>query len=224
MGNPPLSAYCRFDNNTGQVVTEVMHTYSENVTNVEHCADPGCYSRNLTYVSGDDGQFIETSQLKALVELSSNCEQKFSYECTLAPLRKQEIDYAYWIGLDGKKNGHFTGSDSSVHSCDCYYAEEGCEAHDVLNTTCNCDANVPKPLFDTGILSKPSSLPILSVAFGGLSFEIQQASYTIGRLVCNGKIDREIGTSCKSLKLAGETRSGYYSVKKEDSIHTSTVY
>ena len=55
------------------------------------------------YVSGDDGHYIETSQLQALVELSSNCEQTFYYECTLAPLRNQDVDYAYWIGLDGKK-------------------------------------------------------------------------------------------------------------------------
>jgi hypothetical protein len=41
MGHPPFSAYCRFDNNTGQVVTEVMHTYSENLTNLDHCVDPG---------------------------------------------------------------------------------------------------------------------------------------------------------------------------------------
>ena len=196
VGHPPFSAYCRFDNNTGQVVTEVMHSYSENLTNVDHCADPGCYSRNLMYVSGDDGHHIETSQLQALVELSSNCEQTFYYECTLAPLRNQDVDYAYWIGLDGKKNIYFTGSDSSMHSCDCYYTEEGCEAHDVLNTKCNCDSNEPTPLFDTGVLTKSSSLPILSIAFGGLNFEIQYASYRIGRLVCNGKNEIEIGTSC----------------------------
>ena len=81
-----------------------MHSYSENLTNVDHCADPGCYYRNLMYVSGDDGHYIETSQLQALVELSSNCEQTFYYECTLAPLRNQDVDYAYWIGLDGEKN------------------------------------------------------------------------------------------------------------------------
>ena len=47
MGHPPFGAYCSFDTTTGQVVTEVMHTYSENLTNVDHCADPGCYFRNL---------------------------------------------------------------------------------------------------------------------------------------------------------------------------------
>jgi hypothetical protein len=80
VGRPPFNAYCRFNDNTGQVVTEVMHTYSENLTNVEHCLDPGCYVKNLIYVSGDDGHHIETSQLEALIELSSDCEQSFYYE------------------------------------------------------------------------------------------------------------------------------------------------
>ena len=224
VGRPPFNAYCRFDDNTGQVVTEVMHTYSENLTNVEHCLDPGCYTKNLTYVSGDDGHHIETSQLEALIELSSDCEQSFYYECTLAPLRKQDVDYAYWTGTDGERNFYFTGSDSTVHSCDCYYSEDGCEAHDVLNTTCNCDSIEPTPLIDTGTLTKASSLPVKSIAFGGLSFEMQQASYTIGRLVCKGKNENEVGISCKSLKLAGKTRSGYYSLKKQGSSHTSTAY
>ena len=139
-------------------------------------------------------------------------------------MRKQDVDYAYWTGTDGERNFYFTGSDSSIHSCDCFYSEDGCEAHDVLNTTCNCDSIEPTPLIDTGILTKSSSLPIKSIAFGGLSFEMQQASYTIGRLVCKGKIENEVGTSCKSLKLAGETRSGYYTLKKQGSTHTSTVY
>ena len=139
-------------------------------------------------------------------------------------MRKQDVDYAYWTGNDGERNFYFTGSDSSIHSCDCFYSEDGCEAHDVLNTTCNCDSIEPTPLIDTGTLTKASSLPVKSIAFGGLSFEMQQASYTIGRLVCKGKNENEVGISCKSLKLAGKTRSGYYSLKKQGSSHTSTAY
>ena len=51
VGQPPFTAYCRFNDNTGQVVTEVMHMYSEILNNVEHCPDPGCYIKNLTYIS-----------------------------------------------------------------------------------------------------------------------------------------------------------------------------
>ena len=223
VGQPPFSAYCRFDENTGQVVTEVMHKSSENLINVNHCEDPGCYVKNLTYISGDDGKEISISQLEALIELSSDCAQSFYYECTLAPLRTENIDYAYWIGRNGDKNVYFTGSESE-HACDCFYSEKGCEKQDLLNTACNCDSNEPAPLVDTGSITKSSALPILSVAFGGLTFEMQHASYKFGRLVCQGKKFDEIGTSCRSLKLAGETKSGYYTIKKENNLHTSTAY
>ena len=74
------------------------------------------------------------------------------------------------------------------------------------------------------LLQKKSALPIISIAFGGLEYESQQGSYTIGRLVCKGKTFNVPGTSCTSLKLAGETKSGFYDVKKENDLHTSTVY
>ena len=223
IGQPPFSAYCRFDENTGQVVTEIMHNVSEDLINVENCEDPGCYVKNLSYISGNDRKVIETSQLEALIQLSSECKQDFYYECLLAPLRNEGVDYAYWTGPDGEKNVYFTGS-ASKHACDCFYSEQGCEKQDLLNTACNCDSNEPTPLVDTGSITKSSALPILSIAFGGLSFEMQQASYTIGRLACQGKNFEEVGTSCRSLKLAGQTKSGYYTIKKDNSLHTSTVY
>ena len=65
---------------------------------------------------------------------------------------------------------------------------------------------------------------MLTIAFGGLQFDIQQASYTIRRLICKGKNQNEVATSCKSLKLAGETKSGYYTIKNENSMYASTVF
>ena len=111
IGQPPFNVYCRFNDKTGEVTTEVMHAFSDTLTNVDHCHDPGCYAKNLTYVSGNDGKIIDISQLEALISLSSECEQSFYYECTLAPLRLQDVDRAFWIGRDGQKNVYFTGSD-----------------------------------------------------------------------------------------------------------------
>ena len=69
--------------------------------------------KNITYISRDNERIneriIETSQLKALIDLSLECKQSFYYECTLAPLRTEDVDYAYWVGRDGKKNVYFTG-------------------------------------------------------------------------------------------------------------------
>ena len=223
VGQPPFNVFCRFDENTGQVSTEVIHSYSEGLIKIDNCEDPGCYIKNVTYISGDNEKIIEKSQLAALIDLSSECEQSFYYECTLAPLRDEDVDYAFWVGRDGKKNVYFTGSDPTMHACDCHYSEEGCLDEELLKNTCNCDSNEPTPLVDTGLITSPA-LPILTIAFGGLRYDIQQASYTIGRLICKGNNQNEVATSCKSLKLSGETKSGYYTIKDEMSLYASTVF
>ena len=66
IGQPPFEVYCRFDDKTGKVFTEVIHNYSEDLTVVDYCSDPGCYMKNITYVSGQDGHPIKTSQLEVL--------------------------------------------------------------------------------------------------------------------------------------------------------------
>ena len=227
VGQPPFNVFCRFDANTGQVLTEVIHSYSEGLIKIDNCDEPGCYLKNITYISTDNERIneriIEPSQLEALIDLSLECKQSFYYECTLAPLRTEDVDYAYWVGRDGKKNVYFTGSDASTHACDCYYTEEGCVEEELLHNTCNCDSNEPTPLVDSGLITS-SALPMLTIAFGGLRYDIQQASYTIGRLICKGKNENEAATSCRSLKLAGETKTGYYSIKKENSLYATTVY
>ena len=128
VGAAPFYVYCRFDDRTGQVYTEVLHDHSDVLTQVDHCHDPGCYVKNLTYVSGDDGKVIESSQLQSLIELSSDCHQSFYYECTLAPLRFQDVDLAYWTSRDGQKNfvmcaGHkFPGQIVAFRNCQPFYS------------------------------------------------------------------------------------------------------
>jgi len=220
-GVPPINVFCQFDGQGG-ATTEIHHN-SENQLKISHCHDPACYSRNITYTSGVDGEPIPLSQIEALISLSENCEQSFSYSCTLAPLRNGDVDYAYWLGRDNSANVYFTGN-TSVHACDCFYSEEGCLEQEVLENTCNCDANLPIPTSDTGLLNNKEALPMMAVYFGGLNYDIQTGSYQIGRLACRGDRTFKTGTSCTSLKLAGESKSGYYTVKKEGSIHTNTVF
>jgi len=222
VGEPPFSAYCQFDQN-GQVRTEIFHD-SEILADVDHCHDPGCSNKEITYVSAFDGEPIPLTQLDALIALSSSCDQTFHYECTLAPLRAEGIDYGFWIGRDGETNVYFTGNDSSLHACDCHYTEQGCIEEELKQNTCNCDANLPAPLIDTGLISNMSALPIMGISFGGLTYEIQQGAYKIGRLSCQGVKPFEKATSCESLKLAGETHSGYFTIKKIGSLRTSSVY
>ena len=47
--------------------TSITHD-SESQTNVGHCTNPGCYSRNITYNATN-------RQIRALAELSQECHQ-----------------------------------------------------------------------------------------------------------------------------------------------------
>ena len=107
--------------------TEVMHD-TENLTVVEHCHDPGkirnvehqiiktwivgCYEKSITY-SYPDGQNrvpVPMTQIESLIQLSDFCDQEIHYDCTLAPLTDEDVDFAYWEDRHGNKNNYFTGN------------------------------------------------------------------------------------------------------------------
>ena len=44
----------------------------------------------------------------------------------------------------------FLGSHNGNHSCDCHFTEDGCAEEALQSNTCNCDANLPVQLKDTG--------------------------------------------------------------------------
>ena len=71
---------------------------------------PGCYNKTILYTDGPGGQQIPSSQIKALVDLSDICTQDFFYQCTLAPLQSNDVDFSFWEDRDGEKNIYFTGS------------------------------------------------------------------------------------------------------------------
>ena len=103
-----------------------MHN-TENMTEIEHCHDPGktqsrqydkhkvqlfigCYQKDISYIDGQTQQPIALSQIESLIELSEHCEQSFNYDCTLAPLSDSGVDYAYWEDRHGEQNVYFTGN------------------------------------------------------------------------------------------------------------------
>ena len=49
VGLPPFKVYCTFDG-VGGAVTELFHD-AEDLIDVEHCHDPGCYTKDITYTS-----------------------------------------------------------------------------------------------------------------------------------------------------------------------------
>ena len=75
-GKEPIWVYCDFTEDFG--FTQISHN-SEDIIEVTHCPDPGCYSRPIVYDSSME-------QIKTLIELSETCNQCIRYDCYLSPL------------------------------------------------------------------------------------------------------------------------------------------
>ena len=80
------------------------------------------------------------------------------------------------------------GSNFDFHVCDCYYELEGCINEETKDNRCNCDANLPVPWMDTGIITNSTALPVQKLYFGGLNYDLQSASFLLGRLKCYGSL------------------------------------
>ena len=91
IGKEPIQVYCEF--NEDNVATKISHN-SEDKINVDHCEDPGCYSKEITYEA-------PMEQIESLIELSKSCSQEFRYDCFLAPLQDEGVNYASWIDRNG---------------------------------------------------------------------------------------------------------------------------
>ena len=106
-------------------------------------------------------------QIVSLIELAAYCEQEIRYDCTLAPLTAEDVNYAFWEDRQGETNIYYTGqfnlkihykyelsgSNYGYHVCDCHYEAEGCIEEETMHNTCNCDAKLPIPSTDTGELA-----------------------------------------------------------------------
>ena len=103
-------------------------------------------------------------QIVSLIELAAYCEQKIQYDCTLAPLTAEDVNYGFWEDRQGEPNIYYTGkfsleiqnkyelsgSNYGTHVCDCHYEAGGCMEEETMHNTCNCDAKLPIPTTDTG--------------------------------------------------------------------------
>ena len=71
----------------------------------------GCYEKAISYsyVDGESRIPIPMSQIESLIQLSESCVQDIQYDCTLAPLALDGIDFAFWEDRTGEINNYFTG-------------------------------------------------------------------------------------------------------------------
>ncbi|XP_046648260.1 uncharacterized protein LOC124338218 isoform X1 [Daphnia pulicaria] len=197
VGDDPIYVSC--DMATGK--TSVLHD-SESPTDVGHCPDPGCYSREIIYSA-------TKRQMATLVELSDECHQSIKYDCYDAPLEKDGVVYSWWNDKDGNAQYFWAGSDSSVHTCQC-----GIDGNCIDSIVkCNCDATVPLFLGDSGVITEKTLLPITKLNFGQTQLSSSSGSHTLGRFECSGGTTvTGMPTSCEDLWRSGHRLSGLYFV------------
>ena len=70
---------------------------------------PGCYQKNITYINGLTQEGVSMYQIISLIELAAYCEQEIRYDCTLAPLTDEGVNYAFWEDRQGETNVYYTG-------------------------------------------------------------------------------------------------------------------
>merc|ERR1711892_122732 len=92
IGQDPIRVFCSFTE--GGAITELSHN-SEQKTEVDHCHDPGCYSRQVVYEAHQD-------QIQAVIELSEHCEQEIRYDCMLSPLMDGGVNFGFWLDKNGQ--------------------------------------------------------------------------------------------------------------------------
>ncbi|XP_046639768.1 uncharacterized protein LOC124320908 [Daphnia pulicaria] len=198
VGDNPIYVYC--DMTSGS--TSIVHD-SESSINVGHCADAGCYSRSINYNSS-------MGQIKALMELSTECHQSIRYDCNYAPFELNGVAYSWWNDREGNAQYFWAGSNTGgVHTCQC-----GIDGNCVDSAVkCNCYTISPIQLVDDGVITDKNVLPITRLNFGRTQLETSSGVHTLGRLVCTGLVTLTgLPKSCQDLWLIGHTLNGFYYV------------
>ncbi|CAG0893114.1 unnamed protein product [Darwinula stevensoni] len=195
IGDPPIRVFC--DMQTDPVTTVILHDSME-TTEIEHCDEPGCYSRIIKYDAS-------LRQMAALIDQSEYCEQQIAYGCFSSALNSLDVQYAWWVDRHGDPQYYWDGSHAGEHICDCGVSDT-CVDPDL---PCNCDAEAPQWESDVGAIDNATALPIAEVRFGGLRFDGQRANHTLGGLACRGEapMPDDPAESCSSLRNLGHVRS-----------------
>ena len=167
-----VQVYCDMTSRPGQGITVISHD-SEARTRVKGFDGHGQYKRMIRYS-------IPMSQVKAIIKLSTNCEQLIGYQCHGSVL---SLDYlwtpaGWWVSANGQKMRNWGGVDSDRKGCACSL-NNSCE-----KGTCNCDANDGVWREDKGLLREKEYLPVSELRFGDTGGSGEEGYHTLGKLKC----------------------------------------
>ena len=169
-GEAPFEVYCNMVEKGGVGVTVISHD-TENTTYVTGCDPPGCYSRDVHYKGANP------TQLAALANLSSHCEQFIRYDC-----RKSILLFrgrAWWVSRQGIRMDYWGGSDKPG-KCGCAILG----SCDQPNINCNCNLNDDVWRDDSGLLTDKNFLPVSQLRFGDVAGGQEEGYHTLGKLKC----------------------------------------
>ena len=198
LGDPAFEVFCDFIDGS----TRTSHDGTDSIE-IPTCSGEDCFRRTLSYSAS-------MNQLKSLIELSDSCSQSIRFDCLMAPLNDDGVNYGAWINRDGRKEIYFDGDNHGVHMCRCSLTES-CRGN--AGHKCNCDAQNPTFQSDEGVITSARALPITGFNYYGLNFNSQMANVSFGPLICKGAKYFAPGRSCKDLKLQGAAISGYHNLE-----------
>ncbi|XP_046446328.1 uncharacterized protein LOC124195793 isoform X1 [Daphnia pulex] len=214
-GDGPIYVYCNMT--TGS--TSVLHD-NEDAVDIDHCFDPGCYSRPIKYNA-------TLRQMTVLSELSEVCQQSIQIDCFNAAFKFNGIHYAWWNDRKGDPhyfwsgNNQNTSGDGRYHTCQCGL-DGTCKDKSL---SCNCDSDLAIQSSDIGTLTDKDLLPVTKLNFGRTVAPASVNRHTLGRFECSGKVVLNgMPSSCQDLWRIGYTLSGLYSIKGSSSKKVETVY
>ena len=108
-GEEAINVHCNFEDNS----TEIVHDQASQVT-IQKCNllsnGPGCFETPLDYQ-------VPVSQIRALIDSSTHCEQSIKFDCFLAPLVSYgQENKGFWKSWDGERQYFFHGNYEDIES------------------------------------------------------------------------------------------------------------
>ncbi|XP_043514492.1 neurexin-4 isoform X1 [Frieseomelitta varia] len=178
----PFPVVCEFYTD-GRVKTILRHN-NERMTPVDGFQEPGSFVQDIIYDADMD-------QIEALLNRSTNCRQRISYECRLSKLFNSPVpqgDYfrpnSWWVSRNNQKMDYWGGALPGSRKCECGILGNCADP----TKWCNCDADLDTLSEDSGDITEKEHLPVKQLRFGdtGTPVDDKMGRYTLGPLICEG--------------------------------------
>ncbi|XP_016910778.1 neurexin-4 isoform X1 [Apis cerana] len=178
----PFPVVCEFYTD-GRVRTILRHN-NERMTPVDGFQEPGSFVQDIIYDADMD-------QIEALLNRSTNCRQRISYECVHSKLFNSPVpqgDYfrpnSWWVSRNNQKMDYWGGALPGSRKCECGILGNCADP----TKWCNCDSDLDGLFEDSGDITEKEYLPVKQLRFGdtGTPVDDKEGRYTLGPLICEG--------------------------------------